>query len=81
MTNKQIPVEQTFDQDSMYDSLTKDIICGHCGDLYPKVRYAVDGEDLTMTMTCDEQCGSQTIYKFWKKSGNLHFNVTLNEKH
>jgi hypothetical protein len=90
-STKRIPVEQTLEPGGTRsypgylggntgDGLQKDIVCGHCGDTYPTVHYAVDGEDLKMTLTCDEQCGSQTVYNFWKKSGNFYLDVKVKIK-
>jgi hypothetical protein len=76
-----IAFEHTVDTDQMCGGHTKDIVCGCCGNIYPKVTYNVDGEDLTMTMHCDEGCGSETIYKFWKKSGNLHLDTFVRKAH
>ena len=76
--NKQIKVESTFDRETTYNNpLIKDIVCGNCGNIYPKVSYQVKDEDLEMTMLCDEGCGATTKYKFWKKSGQLHLSAEV----
>ena len=46
--------EQLTKDKLISNSLVEDIVCGHCGNIYPKVKYEVGGEDLKMIMECDE---------------------------